>query len=259
MLIIRKAQVDAFEGAVRLEFENRMVSHARAYSPRLYQVIGENQMREAVQRGINEAIKYGFTRRGPIQFFLELMLLFGSGAANDPQYPWVEQLLTSGGAADQMRRAELLHREVHRYLRDVHGPNNRYVRHALERLAASNPRDVNFPPDAVEEGILVFLRWVHPEKYTHTNEVALVSLVREAIAKADHYSGRRDGHHAGLMAALMFSFGHSCDKDPLYPWIEKTLSLKPRTGALSSMNVLERKALVWLKAVLRNEGDRGHD
>lgn len=259
MFKFHKSQVTAFEGAINLDFENRMVFRARMYSPRLYQVIGEQQMRLAVRRGIESACKHGFTRQGPIQLYIETMLLFGSGVSSDPQYPWATRLLCTERNTDQLRRAELLYRDVRRYLRDVHGSNNRYIRQALKRLAESNPREVEFPTGVAEEGIFDFLRWVHPEKCAHTHEQAILLLIREAIAKAARYSGRCDGHDAGVMAALMFSFGHACDSDPLYPWIERTLMRSRRPGTVSKMRVLERQALTWLKAALTSESEQAHD
>lgn len=254
MIVIRKSQLTAFSAADRLLFENDMVAHTRVYSPELYRVIGEPQMRIAVKNGIANANKYGFTRRGPIQMFLEMTLLFGSGLGDDPQYPWATEQLNNTDPANQMRRGELLYLEVCRYLKEVHGPNNRLVREALQRLADSNPAEVVFPPDAVEEGILQFLRWVHPEKYVYTSERAVVLLIREATDKTRAYTGQRDSHHIGLMAALMFCFGHACDTDPLYPWIGRTLA-RPRSSKSNCMQVLERQALRWLKAVLRNQGN----
>jgi hypothetical protein len=254
VIVIRKSQVTAFEVAISQVFEDEMVAHARAYSPKLYHVIGEAQMRMAVQKGLADANRYGFTRRGPIQLFLELMLLFGSGVGNDPQYPWAAEHLNSGSAANQMRRSELLYLDVRRYLRQVHGPNNSLVRRALQRLADSNPADVVFPSNALEEEILRFLHWVHPEKYAYTSERAFISLIHEAIDKTVQYTGQRDGHDIGLMAALMFCFGHACDTDPLYPWIGRTLT-RSRSASSNCMRVLERQALIWLKAVLRNQGN----
>lgn len=254
MIVIRSSQVSAFQVATRQVFEDAMVAHARTYSPILHGVIGEAQMRMAVRKGINDANNYGFTRRGPIQLFLEMMLLFGGGIGSDPQYPWAAEQLNSGCAENQMRRGELLYLEVCRYLTKVHGANNCLVRKALQRLADSNPREVVFPANAIEDGILRFLRWVHPEKYAYTPERALRLLIHEAIAKTQQYTGEHDGRHVGLVAALMFCFGHACDTDSLYPWIGKTLT-RSRSAKMNSMRVLERQAITWLKAVLRNQGN----
>lgn len=254
MIVIRNSQINAFQAARRMQFEDEMVAHARMYSPILYRVIGEVQMRIAIHQGIEEARKYSFTRRGPIQLFLEMTILFGSGIANDPQFPWIAEQLNGGTSANQMRRSELLYLGVCSYLKEVHGPNNCLVRQALQRLADSNPADIVFPEYAIEEGILRFLRWVHPEKYAYTSEHSLILLIHEAMAKSVQYTEQRDGHHVALMTALMFSFGHACDTDPLYPWIGRTLT-RPRSVKSNSMKVLERQALTWLKAVLRNQGN----
>lgn len=259
MVIINRSQIQAFETAARSHFENQMVAHARMFSPRLHQVIGGAQMREAIRQGINNAFKYGFTRRGPVQFYIDMMLLFGSSVGDDPQYPWAIELLRTGDGADQMARAERLHHEVLKYLENVHGPNNDYVYQALRRLCDLSTENIYFGNGKLEDNLLRFLEVVHPEKYAQTKRGALVLLIEEAAKKTREYTEEDDVRHIGLMTALMFSFGHGCDLDPLYPWIKKTLGQQPRSSSIGKMKVLERQSRLWMKAVLKNESDVMHD
>ena len=78
---IRSEQITALENAMARRFQDEMVAHLAEFSPPLFRVIKEDQMREAVRFGIQKAGQYGFTLRGPIRLYLELMLLFGSPSA----------------------------------------------------------------------------------------------------------------------------------------------------------------------------------
>lgn len=71
--------------------------------------VGDEQMLKAVRFGITQARNHGFTFRGPVQLYLELMLLFGSYFDTDPQYPWAAAILARQDSGSQMQRAEQLY------------------------------------------------------------------------------------------------------------------------------------------------------
>ena len=95
MLVIRPEQMEVFKEAALRSFESEMVAHLAEFSPPLFKAIGEEQMRKAIQFGIDRAGSYGFDFRGPVRLYLELMLLFGSHFDTDPQYPWAAAILTN--------------------------------------------------------------------------------------------------------------------------------------------------------------------
>lgn len=187
-----------------------------------------------------------------MQLYIDIVLLFGSGVDRDPQYPWVVELLHSGSSADQITRADRLYHEVVEYLENVHGPDDRRGREALERLARSRAEELDPLTTDIEGHLLAFFRRVHPEKHSYSPRDSLESLIREAMSKTAHYTGRPDVRAVGRMAAIMFSFGHDCDVDPLYPWIGRTLERQRSSGSTNAMVVLERQARLWMKAVLED-------
>lgn len=250
MLLIQRSQMQAFERATRAEFEALMVVHAREFSPTTYAAVGDAQMRVAVRQAIDAASGHGFTRRGPVQFYVELMLLFGSGVAGDPLYPWAGELLRSGDAADQMARADRLHAEVVQHLVRVHGPSNSLLDAARRRLDEASLAEFDSLRGDIDERLRSFFEVVHPEKCEAVGRVALEGLAREAARKTMEYTGGQDARDVVRLAALMFAFGHGCDVDPLYPWIAETLQLGPRAGAEGKMTVLERQLRGWLRDVL---------
>ena len=93
MLQIREEQMAVFEQAALRRFEDEMVVHSKIFSPRLCEVLGEEQLRVALRRAMARAGGYGFSYRGPIRLFIEFMFLFGSAFDTDPQYPWAGKIL----------------------------------------------------------------------------------------------------------------------------------------------------------------------
>src|SRR5262249_22314233 len=87
MLVISTQQMQGFQQAARLRFEDEMMIHSRSFAPRLCEVIGDRQLRVAVRRAMDGAMRHGFTNRGPARLCVELIFLCGSAFDTDPQYP----------------------------------------------------------------------------------------------------------------------------------------------------------------------------
>src|SRR4029453_3221824 len=133
-MIIRAEQMKVFEERAWQQFEEEMMAHSKDFSPRLCEVIGDEQLRVAVRAAIARAVDYGFTNRGPIRLFVEMMFLCGSSFDTDPQYPALGEALRS--ETDQMRRAEQIHDLHNAYLERVSGVGAVNVHTALRGLVA---------------------------------------------------------------------------------------------------------------------------
>jgi hypothetical protein len=72
------------------------------------------------------------------------------------------------------------------------------------------------------------------------------------VAKGQQHYGFRAIRSLALMVVLAFAFGHHFDSDPLLPWIARTLRRLDPTDPDAAAEALERRALIWLDAVLRN-------
>ncbi len=249
MLVIRKQQIDVFNQVVLKSFESEMVMHCRDFSPRLFKVIGEDQMRRVVQLGMADAGGYGFTYRGPVRFYIEMMLLFGSHFDTDPQYLWATEILQNQALGSQMERAELLYEHTLDFLDNVVGPDDRFTLRALQRIASLAKQ----PPVLSQENLMKDLRLetyrIYPEKAEYIGDQGLGLLIGEGIDKAAGY-GMAAPHSQALFCVLMFAFGHGCADDPLYPWISRTLKDERIVDPTARADRLERKAVTWLNHVV---------
>ena len=128
MIIIRAEQMKVFEQAARQAFEDKMMVHSKDFSPRLCGVLGDDQLRVAIRNAMKRAESHGFTKRGPVRLFIEMMFLFGSSFDTDPQYAAMCEPL--GSSDDQMWRAQHLHEGSLDYMREVAGQNAENVHKA---------------------------------------------------------------------------------------------------------------------------------
>ena len=185
MLKIRPEQLKAFEPDAWHAFENEMMAHSKDYSPVLTTILTEQQLRSALRQAIDSAQRYGFTNRGPIRLYIELMFLCGSYFDTDPLYSNVAAALRSSG--DQMDRAERIHQSVNWYLENISGPNNINVRNALEQVMefVENPPD--FRENAFEQLMLDEMHRTFPKRASFVGDRSLKALVEGARAKARHF------------------------------------------------------------------------
>ena len=247
---IRDEQMKTFEEDARRRFEDEMVDHGKAFSPRLCEVLGDDHLRIAVRSAIAKAQQYGFTNRGPIRLVIELMFLCGSGFDSDPQYPAIGQALRESG--DQADRAEKIYLESLAYLDQVFGPHSVNLHRALKELLNTVRTPPTLPPE-FEQGMLREMSRIYPEKAAYIGQDCMEALIEAGVAESQQ-CGFPGVRHRAMMVSLMYSFGHHCTHDPLYPWIANTLNDEIVTDPADRADRLERKAVIWLDHVVkRNE------
>ncbi len=246
MLEIRPAQMKVFEEASLRRFEDEMVVHSTEFSPRLCEVLGEEQLRVALRQAMARAGDYGFTCRGPLRLFVEMMFLFGSDFDTDPQYPWAAEILN--GSDDQMQRSEKLCETILDYQKEVSGPDAANTRRALAELLALTQKPVAFSPNEFVAGMRREMHRVFPQKTAYIGDQGVTLLIQEGRAKGQKYRFPIRGEMA--VVVLMFAFGHGCTGDALYPWIARTLEDERIVEPAARAERLEKKSVTWLNHVL---------
>ena len=258
MLIIREAQIAAFQRGALDGYVTELVAHCREFSPHLCQTLSEAELRAAVEHGVTRAATHGLDMRGPIRFFVDLMIVLGSGFDTDPQYGWAAEILARKDTLGQMERAEALHARVREHLAQVDGERNRHTRQALADLELLLRRGLSVRAEAFEEDTLSLMAAVHPRKVAATEGEALRRLITVGAEKARRRYGFQEPRSLLRMVVMMFAFGHHVDTDPLLPWVARALRRRdpqtPRTPEVAERAAerLERRARIWLSAVLEN-------
>ena len=252
MLTVRQEQLEVFRRYHLQKFEAEMVEHGKVFAPPLCKVIGDEQVRVAIRAAMRKANGYGFTNKGPIRLFVEMMFLCGSAFDTDPQYAAVGEVLRS--PADQMIRAEQIHLGYLDYLEKVSGPEAINVRNALRGLSVLARKPLVLSRDNFASGLVREMTQIFPQKVAYAGASGLEALIREGEGEAARFR-LPDIRHAVLLVVLMFAFGHGCTDDPLYPWISRTLRDEKIVNAEARADRLEKKALTWLEHVLDREGE----
>jgi len=249
MWTIRQDQAEAFRQHHLQKFEDEMVEHLKKFAPQHCRAAGEPAVRRVIRMGIENAGRYGFTNRGPVRFYIELMFMFGSYFDTDPQYPWATTALNDLTYRDQGRRADRLFRAMNRYGAQVRGPNNRHLIEALNLLSQTKAEEVANSTDSLEESAIQRLYAIYPETCNYLGEPALRGLVRDSFEIACSY-GLTTVKGMLLMVAFTIFVGHRFPVDPLYPWIGKRLEAGRGSDPEARTEELHTKATLYLRHAL---------
>jgi hypothetical protein len=215
MFVVREDQIASFQDV-------EMRAHLKTFAPRLVTVAGEDGVTAAVRIGIEQAGSYGFTHRGPVRFYLELMATFGSDFDSDPQLAWASSILKDQTILGQTARSDRLYAAMTSYFDQVYGPDNAYALDALRRVPGLQLEDFTRNEGPFLEKVLANLRAGFPQKAEFVGEAGLRALVSRGLEIAGEHAISREPW-AVLMIALMFVFGHGVAADPFYPWVSSIL------------------------------------
>ena len=222
MFTIRQEQTEAFRQHHLQKFEDEMVEHLKGFAARLSEMRGEECIRTVIRKGIANAGQYGFTNRGPVRFYIELMFTLGCDFDTDFQYPWAVEILRKTSVGNQTTRADRLFSRLRNYVDSVAGAKKQYILDALHKM-----RNVDFDAPVIQgEGldrwIIARLEATYPQKCSYLGEADVRQLVKLGIETANRY-GVSSGPGPAMLVGLMFGFGHGVTRDPLYPWVSSTL------------------------------------
>jgi hypothetical protein len=241
IVIVRKEQMDALE---LQGLEGYLLDHLRRFARDHVEAIDRDNLRQFVRLGIRRAASFGWTKRGPVEFFLEVMVMLGSEFHTDPQYPWASSAL--GASTEEMAGADHLHAEVMKYYDAVFGPGLCYEVDAIRRLLASDYVSDRRLSGTDEAGIHQLFEWAFPQKYAVVGRPAIGTLIGEAQEMCARIGVPET--ELALVAGTLFCFGHGCFSDPQYPWLVGSTQVPGARKEAGLYRVLKR----YLQEALTN-------
>lgn len=251
MLVIRNDQMQAMDEFAVRKFETELVGHIKTFAPKHSEIIEDKGVRKVVRLGMERAKeRYGFTYRGSLRFYVEMMFMFGSDFDTDFQMPWTAEALNTGDADDQMARADLLYDKMLEYLEKVSGPKDEYALEAMRRLNRERAEDYQVSRDNFKSQVVSGLHRIYPQKAEYLGEPLINELIKRANVLAGNYSiTSKEG--VALFIALMFGLGHGFATDPLFPWISTTLQDESIADPNDKAERLRMKMKVYLDRALK--------
>jgi hypothetical protein len=248
-MLIRRQQIEALSEAARSNFESQMCKHLMSFSPVHCGKLGHLVTRDVVRLGIDRAGSYGFTNRGPVRFYIELMIQLGTDYDSDPQLEWASSTLKAYQPETEEERASLLYDRAVNYIDAVLGPKHEHEKHALSRAQRLTLHDLSRVANGSSEMWLAALRSIHPQKMDSAGETAVRTIIGQAAEQIRRLS-LTDPRGTLVLAALMYAFGHGCLTDPQFPWIAASLADRVRRDAAGAIEYLFERSIGYIRESL---------
>ena len=258
MLVIRKEQKDVMEAAAAVSFESELAGHIKDFSPLHADAIGDDAINNAVRLGIERAKTYGLTKRGPVRFFVEMMVMFGSEFDTDPLLPWANGVLTNPSIKDELERADILHEAMLEYFAEVAGKDKEHLFDSMRRFGKARLEDFHTQGTRFSDAVMALLKTSYPQRCTYLGDEALQELIESGKeeARSRLITSAKGG---GLLIVLMFQLGHAATRDPLFPWISAALNDESVTDPNERIKNLRAKSVKYLEQSLKNLGQEKTD
>lgn len=231
-----------------------MAVHLGPRSPLQLQVLGEEGVRRFIRFGIDRAAAHGYTCRGPVRLWLELMLLFGGRFDDDPLVPpQLHRLLDCSDPDRQIPQAQALHAEACQWLHQVGGPDHAHTRQALARVHELSSQAWTPRPADLNVQVLHLVGWIHPRQLELLGIDAHRRAIDDALAQARE-RGITTPQGQALFPVLACLVGAGFAHDPLYPWITETLNDPAVPDPDERAARLERRVRTYLSQVVAKLG-----
>ena len=211
---IGEKQLKILEPYVFENYVTELVEHWNSEYPHLKQKMGPKKLREILREGALKAKDDGFDQRGPTRFYVEMMVLFGSGFMTDPQYPWILESLAQDAELLQLQRADRLFYKVDNYLKNIAGENKKHEMEAKAYLGRFDASQTRISSTGMEEQLFDLLKNIHSGRAEHDDENGLKALIDNSLKKAQDQYDYTEPMPQALFVLLAYLYGHEFDEDP---------------------------------------------
>lgn len=216
-MIIREAQIQAFEIAAKRQFEQRTVDQLKVAAPRHCQILGDDGAREAVRFAITRSATYGIVTERGVCTYVDLMFMLCRFFDKDPLFPWAAEILQRKQDRESDRVRALYEQGAH-YVNAVTGASNEHALAAIERIRGTNWVALESPSGGdLFENQLRLWTGLFPEKVRYAGPTLMRNLISGGISLATGY-GFKSETSQRIYTTLMFLLGAHFDEDPLHVW-----------------------------------------
>lgn len=112
---LNKARIEEYKTAGG-DFDRQAAAGLRSIYPQKYEYLGDELLRELIQRAKDSAQRFSVTSEKGKALFVALMFSLGHGFADDALFPWVTTTMEDEKIPDPNERAERLERKMKIYL-----------------------------------------------------------------------------------------------------------------------------------------------
>ncbi|PHM39618.1 hypothetical protein Xmau_02624 [Xenorhabdus mauleonii] len=230
---------------------DELVVHCNEYFPYLEIKLGKEGLKAALTDAVEKAKNDGFDQRGAVQFYIDMLILFGSEFQTDPQYFWIRKILDNHPHLGQLEKTTLLYHEVTRYLNEVHGEQDEHLKTSIFKFQNINIEDLNTQWHTYESNVGTLLNSIYPQKYRYIKQENIRKLIQLGIEKSNQH-GIENAVHSALLTLIMFLLGHEFDQDIFLPHLNKRIFKQYYSDIESPIIKIEKQTKDYFEILLQS-------
>ena len=193
----------------KLSFENyvnELMEHYEIMFPLLMSSLKKDEVRSFIEQGIVLAKKSGYTQRGPVRLYLDMMIIFGSKFEQDPLFQRLN--VKEENNVSQIERSVTLYTLLNKYLEAVYGVNGIYFKESLRMFNDLNIKDLPVGINVSSKDLHELLRRIYPQRYDFVTANAIDNLIALSDEYCKHCELKIDNNKS-YFVLIVFLFGCS--------------------------------------------------
>lgn len=203
-------QVDMLKKISIESYIDEITEHCGVIFPRLILLHRKEGFCSYIQKGITLAKNAGYTQRGPVRLYIDMMIILGTNFERDPLLQRLK--MEEQKVLPQLERSVMCCELLDDYLARVYGENGCFFKESLRKFKKYS---VKFPHEKIRssnEELHELLRGIYPQRYDFAGYDAVNDLVTLSGIGCERHKLKRDSHKSYLVL-IMFLFGCSFEQD----------------------------------------------
>ncbi|ATZ10347.1 hypothetical protein [Erwinia amylovora] len=200
------SQVDVLKKLSFANYLNEIMQHYEIMFPLLIPLLKKECFRSFVEQGIVLAKESGYTQRGPVRLYLDMMIIFGSHFEQDPLFKKLK--VEEDKNVSQIEKSVTLYTLLGKYLKTVYGLSGLYFKESIRVFQRLNIKTLPVGINVSNNELHELLRGIYPQRY----DFATSDSIDELITLSDEYCrrhGLKNQNNKSYLILVMFLFGCS--------------------------------------------------
>lgn len=206
---ISTEQLDLLDFYSKNAFVNELSEHCKEAFPFIFNELGSKNFKVGLANLINKAKASNIMQRGPLQLYIDMAIVLGSGFNTDPMYSCFGFVNEQHSSGTELERSMLIYDKFNEYLTDVLGEGNIHILDFKNKLASE--RFDGFSNIDLNNQIFDLLKKLYPQKCMYLGCDKSNDLICLGLEKSDTYCLSLNVRAAFVL--VMFIVGHEFESD----------------------------------------------
>lgn len=168
-------QVNMLKKVSAENYISEIIEHCEIMFPLLIPLQKKDDFRSCIQQSIVFAKKAGYTQRGPVRLYIDMMIILGSDFGREPLFQSLK--IKYQKDLPQIERSLSLYTLLNDYIAKVYGEDGCFFKKSFEIFKGFSAEDFTVKISSSNAGLHELLRGVYPQRYDFAGYNAVNDLI----------------------------------------------------------------------------------